>query len=368
MQVYLVGGAVRDSILNYPFHERDWVVVGAEPQQLLDQGYQQVGKDFPVFLHPDTKEEYALARTERKSGKGYAGFECYSAANVTLEEDLQRRDLTINAIAQDPEGNLIDPYKGQHDIDNKLLRHVSDAFTEDPLRVIRTARFYARYYHLGFRIADETAQLMRSIASSGELEHLSRERVWVETEKALNERSPEYYFIALKSSHALSRLFPMFSDLTIANFDIINSQQSNSFTAAQRFALLFSHIPINSKDNTTNIGQALKALKIPKEFIELAQLVHQQHRFISQTNLTAFDALNILKHCDAYRRPERFFQLLECCERIKNTGNDQRLQRALDTCENINAAKLAQQGLKGPEIAQALHQQRLKALTASFTQ
>ena len=206
MQRYLVGGAVRDTLLGYPFHERDWVVVGATPQQMLELGYQQVGKDFPVFLHPQTKEEHALARTERKSGKGYTGFDVYSAPDVTLEQDLLRRDLTINAIAQADDGTLVDPFGGAKDIAAKVLRHVSNAFAEDPLRVLRVARFYARYAHLGFTVADETIALMAQL--SEELTTLSPERVWQETAKALSEATPQAYFELLKQTGALEVLMP----------------------------------------------------------------------------------------------------------------------------------------------------------------
>ena len=208
MNLYLVGGAVRDKLLGYPFTEKDWVVVGATPEEMIEQGFRQVGSDFPVFLHPKTKEEHALARTERKSGPGYKGFQCFSDTSVTLEEDLSRRDLTINAIAEDNEGNLIDPYGGQRDIANKILRHVSDAFVEDPLRVLRVARFAARYQHLGFTIAPETLALMTAITSSGELQHLTPERVWVETNKGLGERSPRTYIEVLRHCGALKVLLP----------------------------------------------------------------------------------------------------------------------------------------------------------------
>ena len=208
MKIYLVGGAVRDSLLNLPVTEQDWVVVGCTPEQLLTQGYQQVGKDFPVFLHPVSHEEYALARTERKSGAGYTGFTCYAAPDVTLEEDLLRRDLTINAIARSADGELIDPYHGQQDLENKVLRHVSDAFGEDPLRVLRVARFAARFAHLGFSIAAETQSLMAAMAQSGELSALTPERVWKETEKALKTQSPQIYFQVLRDCGALVVLFP----------------------------------------------------------------------------------------------------------------------------------------------------------------
>ena len=196
MKTYLVGGAVRDSLLEIPVFDRDWVVVGAAPSELIALGYQQVGKDFPVFLNPKTHEEYALARTERKSGQGYTGFTCYAAPDVTLEQDLQRRDLTINAIARSADGELIDPFNGVADLQARVLRHVSEAFGEDPLRVLRVARFAARFAHLGFTVAPETAELMRQMANSGELAALTPERVWKETEKALQSQSPQVYCCA----------------------------------------------------------------------------------------------------------------------------------------------------------------------------
>ena len=191
METYRVGGAVRDTLLGYPHQETDWVVVGSTPEEMISEGYTQVGRDFPVFLHPDTKEEYALARTERKSGPGYHGFVVHADPSVTLEEDLERRDLTINAMAMDEDGVITDPFGGQADLDANILRHVSPHFIEDPLRVLRVARFAARYHHLGFRIADDTLALMTDIVGAGELSHLSVERVWVETEKALGEQLPD---------------------------------------------------------------------------------------------------------------------------------------------------------------------------------
>ncbi|MCB1675231.1 MAG: multifunctional CCA addition/repair protein, partial [Halioglobus sp.] len=208
MEVYLVGGAVRDELLGCPVTERDWVVVGAQPEDLLRLGYQQVGRDFPVFLHPQTREEYALARTERKRGHGYTGFALHCDSSVTLEEDLQRRDLTINAMARAPSGAIIDPYGGRGDIEAKILRHVSPAFVEDPLRVLRTARFAARYAHLGFTVADRTMQLMAEIVRQDELAHLPHERVWVELQRALGERSPDVFVQVLRECGALARLLP----------------------------------------------------------------------------------------------------------------------------------------------------------------
>ncbi len=208
MKIYLVGGAVRDGLLGLPVKDKDWVVVGATPQQMLDNGYQQVGRDFPVFLHPDSHEEYALARTERKSGHGYTGFVCHADPDVTLEQDLQRRDLTINAIALDENGGYVDPWGGREDLERRILRHVSPAFNEDPLRVLRVARFAARYAHLNFRIADDTMSLMREMAARGELAHLTPERVWKETENALSARNPQVYFQVLRDCGALAILFP----------------------------------------------------------------------------------------------------------------------------------------------------------------
>lgn len=208
MKTYLVGGAVRDSLLGYPIHERDWVVVGATPEQLLEQGYRQVGRDFPVFLHPSTGEEYALARTERKSAPGYYGFQCRFDPSVSLQDDLLRRDLTINAMAVDAEGELIDPYHGQADLQAKLLRHISPAFAEDPVRILRVARFAARYHHLGFKLAEETRQLMYSMVKKGELAYLVAERVWQEWQRSLQEKNPEIFITILRACGALKIVLP----------------------------------------------------------------------------------------------------------------------------------------------------------------
>ena len=207
METYLVGGAVRDQLLGLPVTEKDWVVVGTTPEKMLALGYRPVGKDFPVFLHPKTQEEYALARTERKIKKGYTGFDFYTAEDVTLEDDLKRRDLTINAMAQTPAGEIIDPFGGRRDLQNKLLRHVSPAFSEDPVRILRVARLAARYAHLGFTVADETIMLMRKMVNNGEVDALVAERVWQETAKALQEKSPQIFFTTLRTCGALRKIF-----------------------------------------------------------------------------------------------------------------------------------------------------------------
>jgi tRNA nucleotidyltransferase (CCA-adding enzyme) len=208
MQKYLVGGAVRDKLLGYPVYELDWVVVGETPESMIKQGFRAVGKDFPVFLHPETQEEHALARTERKTAPGYKGFIVHADTDVTLEQDLLRRDLTINAIAMTPEGEIIDPYGGCDDLGKRLFRHVSPAFAEDPVRILRVARFAARYHHLGFTLAPDTAELMQAMVVAGEVDHLVPERVWVELLKALNERSPSAFFYTLKDVGALEKIFP----------------------------------------------------------------------------------------------------------------------------------------------------------------
>ncbi|MDX1392236.1 MAG: multifunctional CCA addition/repair protein, partial [Rheinheimera sp.] len=340
MQRYLVGGAVRDSLLGYPFHERDWVVVGATPQQMLDLGYQQVGKDFPVFLHPHSKEEHALARTERKSGKGYTGFTVYAAPDVTLEQDLLRRDLTINAIAQADDGTLIDPFGGVSDIHNKVLRHVSAAFAEDPLRVLRVARFYARYAHLGFTVASETRQLMQELST--ELDTLPPERVWQETAKALSEQTPQAYFDMLHQTGALPVLMPELAALwgvpqPVQWHPEIDTGVHTLMVLAQA-ALLTKRLDIRFAALVHDLGkgatkaelwpahhghehsglplikQLCQRLRVPNDCRDLAllvceyhQLIHRAQQLKSSTVLKLFDAI------DLWRKPERLDAILLCC-------------------------------------------------------
>lgn len=401
VQRYLVGGAVRDSLLGYPFHERDWVIVGATPQQMLDAGYQQVGKDFPVFLHPQTKEEHALARTERKSGKGYTGFSVYAAPDVTLEQDLLRRDLTINAIAQADDGSLVDPFGGVADIRQKILRHVSDAFAEDPLRVLRVARFYARYAHLGFSVASETQALMRQLNS--ELATLTAERVWQETAKALSEHTPQAYFQLLYDTGALQVLMPELAvlwgvpqppqwhpeiDTGVHTLMVLQQAAMLSPRLDIRFAALVHDLgkgatkpelwPAHHGHEHTGlplIKQLCERLRVPNDCRDLAllvceyhQLVHRARELKSSTVLKLFDAI------DLWRKPERLEAILLCCtaDLRGRTGFEQAeypqasyLQALATAARSNNARDLVAQGLTGQAIKQGLQKARLNSIKAA---
>ena len=345
--VYLVGGAVRDQLLNLPVKDRDWVIVGATPQTLIDLGYQQVGKDFPVFLHPQSKEEYALARTERKSGQGYTGFICDFSAEITLEQDLIRRDLTINAMAQDLQGNLYDPYHGADDLRQRILRHVSPAFVEDPLRVLRVARFAARYHHLGFTIAPETLQLMQTLTQQGELQHLTAERVWAETEKALNEKNPEIYFETLRQVGALAVLFPELDALygvpnpakyhpeidsfvhtmMVLQQATLLSEQVDCHKSAVRFAAIchdlgkartpksnWPHHHGHEKLGITPTRNLCKRLKVPSYYQQLAELTCEYHTHIHKiVELRPETVVKLFNIFDVWRKPLRFMEFLLVC-------------------------------------------------------
>lgn len=400
VQIYLVGGAVRDQLLEYPFHERDWVVVGAHPHQLLDQGYQQVGKDFPVFLHPKTKEEYALARTERKQGSGYTGFVTYAAPDVTLEQDLARRDLTINAIAQAENGSLIDPYGGVHDIEQRILRHVSPAFAEDPLRVLRVARFYARYYHLGFRVADETLALMQQLSQSGELRTLAAERVWQELNKALSCKHPEAFIDLLQQCGALSELMPELAalwgvpqpakwhpeiDTGIHTLLVLQQAAQLSERIDIRFAALVhdlgkgvsppEHWPSHHGHEHTGlplINQLCQRLRVPNDCRDLALLVCQYHQLLHRaTELKASTILKLFDGIDLWRKPERLEAILLCCmaDLRGRTGFENAdypaktlLPALAEAALAVNVKALIQPGMKGEAIKQALQQARLEAI------
>ena len=402
MQIYLVGGAVRDRLLNYPVREKDWVVVGASPQDMLDQGFKPVGKDFPVFLHPETKEEYALARTERKTAPGYTGFEFHASPNVTLEQDLQRRDLTINAIAEDLEGRLIDPYQGQADLEHKILRHVSAAFAEDPVRILRVARFAARYHHLGFKIADETLQLMQSMVSAGEVDALVAERVWQEMLKALNEKHPEIFIKVLRDCGALKKILPevdcLFGvpqpeiyhpeiDTGIHTMMVLQQASKLSDDARVRFAALThdlgkgvtpgDRLPSHHghEEAGADIVKALcQRLRIPNEFRDLAVITCRFHLHAHRAfELKASTLLKTLEQLDGLRKPERFEQFLLACEadmrgRLNFEDYDYRqaqyLRDALHAIANTDIESLKQQQLGGKAMAEAIYRERLKGLKA----
>ncbi|MBU1309826.1 MAG: multifunctional CCA addition/repair protein [Gammaproteobacteria bacterium] len=404
MQRYLVGGAVRDSLLGYPFHERDWVVVGATPQQMLDAGYQQVGKDFPVFLHPQTKEEHALARTERKSGRGYTGFSVYAAPDVTLEQDLLRRDLTINAIAQADDGSLVDPFGGAADIANKILRHVSEAFAEDPLRVLRVARFYARYAHLGFSVAPETQALMRQL--SDELNTITPERVWQETAKALSEQTPQAYFQLLHDTGALAALMPELDtlwgvpqppqwhpeiDTGVHTLLVLQQAAALSPRLDIRFAALVHDLgkgvtkpelwPSHHGHEHTGlplINQLCDSLRVPNDCRELALLVCEYHQLVHRAReLKSSTVLKLFNAIDVWRKPERLEAiLLSCTADLRGrTGFEQAaypqadyLQKLADAARQVTAKDLVAQGLKGEAIKQGLHLARLAAIKAAQQQ
>ncbi|WP_340615922.1 multifunctional CCA addition/repair protein [Xenorhabdus entomophaga] len=387
MKVYLVGGAVRDQLLGLPVTERDWVIVGGNPETLLSEGYQQVGKDFPVFLHPKTYEEYALARTERKSGQGYTGFTCYAAPDVTLEEDLLRRDLTINAMAQTPEGELFDPYHGADDLKNRILRHVSAAFSEDPLRVLRLARFAARFAHLGFSIAPETQSLIAEMVASGELSSLTAERVWRETEKALTSQSPQVYFQVLRDCGALAVLFPEIDNLFgvllplrdeiqektplrldagLHSLQVLRMSTQLSEEADIRFASLCSHIGIMS------VKQMCERLRIPNSARDLAAIVTQYHgwvhtagQLLPETLLALFNAI------DAWRKPQRIEQLIICSEADNRgyTGSEtlsypqgNYLREVFAIASQVNVQEVIARGFQGAEIRTELERQRRIAI------
>lgn len=307
MQVYLVGGAVRDRLLGIVPKERDWVVVGVNAQALLDQAYTPVGKDFPVFLHPETKEEYALARIERKTGKGYTGFECEANETVTLEEDLKRRDLTINAMAEDENGQIIDPYGGQEDLKAKQLRHVSAAFHEDPLRVLRAARFAAQLP--GFVVADETQSMMTSMAASGELAHLVAERVWQELSKALLSALPQRFVEVLAACGAWQLLFPEAEGcVDIVSQGMVHAA-SAGLTLKQRFAAGFGAVL-----SAHELKSLQRRLRPPKACMQLAVLVCRHQSQIQQSSsLDAEQVVDLFDQCDIWRRLERWQALLGVC-------------------------------------------------------
>lgn len=402
MKVYLVGGAIRDQLLGYPVRERDWVVVGGTPEALINQGFQQVGRDFPVFLHPKTREEYALARIERKQTAGYYGFRCDFNPEVTLEEDLARRDLTINAMAMDDSGTIIDPFDGQAALREKILQHVSPAFVEDPVRVLRVARFAARFHHLGFSVADETRCLMNEMVKQGEVSHLVPERVWQEFQRSLSEKNPEQFITVLRNCGALRVVIPEFDrlfgipnlidsphslvgegervsiiDSGLQALDALKKIVLVSESPVLRFAALFHNIgnictPIADWPTHRSTKEAIHQqiatlclrLRVPKEYSQLAQMTAQFYRTIQQLPmLTAETIVTTLEQCDAFRRPENFAELLLICDAIACHPSQQQAkywQIIAENCGKITAKSLIAQGCEGRGIKSGLHQKRVE--------
>jgi len=401
MKTYLVGGAVRNKLLGLPVKDRDWVVIGATPKKMIEEGFEPIGENFPVFLHPKTKEEYALARTERKSGKGYKGFVFYSSPKVTLEDDLKRRDLTINAIAEDENGELIDPYGGEADLKNGILRHVSPAFVEDPLRVLRIARFAACF---GFKIADETIKLLHIISKSNELDTLTPERVWSEMEKALAGKYPTRFILALRSCNALKILFPEIDalfgipqnkkyhpEIDVGRHTLMALNQSVQLSSDPivRFSVLVhdlgkattpkEQLPNHDGHETRGINiidSFCERYKIPNKYHDLAACVSEFHIDCHQIQeMEPKEILERLEKLDAFRRPERFKKFLIACEsdsrgragfEEKEFPQAKYFLNALEISRGVNVDLLANKSLKGKELGEALRKERIKILEESL--
>jgi len=397
VKIYLVGGAVRDSLLNLPIKDKDYMVVGATPEQMQQLGYRQVGKDFPVFLHPKTQQEYALARTERKVGLGYGGFSCYASPDVTLEQDLLRRDLTINAIAQDEEGNLYDPYNGVADIQARQLRHVSTAFAEDPLRVLRVARFAARFHSLGFKIAKETMSLMQHMSQTEELTALTPERVWQEVDKSLGGPNTEIFFQVLRQCGALKILFPEIDalfgipqpekwhpeiDTGLHTLMVLTQATLLTQDKAVRFAALVHDLgkALSPKEHWPKhhghgqkglpiIKKLCERLRVPNEYRDLALLVSDQHQNVHQAfELRAETIVKVFDKADFWRKPERLNQLLLACiaDMRGRTGFEHQAYPQSDylnacflAANNVDIKAIIAAGFQGGQIKQALNLRRI---------
>ncbi|MEN8174975.1 MAG: multifunctional CCA addition/repair protein [Pseudomonadota bacterium] len=405
MNVYLVGGAVRDRLLDIESAERDWVVVGARAEDLLAQGFKPVGKDFPVFLHPETREEYALARTERKVDKGYHGFVFHADPTVTLAEDLKRRDLTINAMAMTPGGEIIDPYGGREDLEAGRLRHVSDAFREDPVRILRVARFAARFAHRGFRVSHATQRLMREMVAAGEVDALVPERVWKETQRALEEPTPSRFFEVMRSCGALARLFPEIDrlfgvpqpsqhhpevDTGVHVMMVLEQAARLSADARVRFAALLHDLgkgetPVadwprhkgHEQRSLALVRGVCDRLRVPGDYCDLANMVAEHHgRFRRVGDVPeAEPVVRFLEELDAFRRPERFDRFLLACEadlrgrrgfEEKDFSQPADFRRALAAANEVKASAVMASGARGPEIRTALHAERVAAVRPLF--
>jgi tRNA nucleotidyltransferase (CCA-adding enzyme) len=406
MQTYMVGGAVRDALLGLPVNDHDWVVVGATPQEMIAGGYLPVGKDFPVFLHPQTREEYALARTERKTARGYHGFAIHADPNVTLEEDLARRDLTINAIAKDDQGRLIDPFGGQADLAQRVLRHVTHAFREDPVRILRVARFAARFSD--FSLAPETLTLMREMVEAGEVDALVAERVWQELARGLMENKPSRMFEVLRECGALAKLLPEVErlwgvpqraeyhpeiDTGVHLMMVMDMSARLQASLAVRFACLThdlgkgttpAHVlpkHIGHEERSARLLQDVcKRLRVPTDCRELADVVAREHGNIHRSmDLSAAALVRLLERCDAFRKPQRFDEILLACEcDARGRGGlaeepypqRARLQAALAAAQSVAthdiAARAQQDALEGPRIGKLIHEARVKAVASKL--
>ena len=354
MKIYLVGGAVRDKLLGLPVQERDWVVVGATPQEMLQQGFRKVGRDFPVFLHPKTHEEYALARTERKVGKGYTKFICYTDPSVTLEDDLKRRDLTINAMAQTPEGKIIDPYGGRKDLANHILRHVSSAFAEDPVRILRLARFAARFSN--FMVHPETNKLISTMLKQGEVDALVPERVWLELERALPEQAPERFFETLNNCKVLAKLFPQL----VPHLTSITTALRNIVTLSNDTVVRFATVTFAL--TTEQIKHFCQQYRPPKVYQELSLLVAKFKNRLASLVLNPEDAVTLLEQIDAYRKPKRIQQLLFTCEAYnQGTPHSAQLLQAYQLSKNVKLSAQTVAQANKTDLPHLLHTKRKKA-------
>ncbi|KTD79344.1 multifunctional CCA addition/repair protein [Legionella waltersii] len=403
MKVYLVGGAVRDQLLGFPMQEKDWVVVGATPEELINRNFRQVGRDFPVFLHPETKEEYALARTERKVASGYYGFSCDYSKSVTLEEDLARRDLTINAMAMDESGLLIDPYGGKKDLAAKVLRHVSPSFVEDPVRVLRVARFACRYHHLGFTVANETRILMYEMVKRGELAFLVAERVWQEWQRSLTEANPEQFILTLRSCDALRIVLPEINrlfgvpnparhhpeiDSGIHTLMTLQAAVGLSADPIVRFAALvhdlgkalspMSEWPKHHEHEERGVAviqQLCARLRIPNDYRDLAKMVSRYHLLVHRVSeLRPTTIIKVLDEVDVFRRPTLLNKLLMACQAdAQGRGFEvhypqtKRWQDIYAECVKVKPDRFIDQGHEGIAIKEAMRQQRIAHIEQMMT-
>jgi tRNA nucleotidyltransferase (CCA-adding enzyme) len=400
VKIYRVGGAVRDRLLGLPLKDIDWVVTGATPEQMLALGYKSIGKDFPVFLHPESKQEYALARSERKTGPGYRGFEINTDPGITIEQDLQRRDLTINAIAEDEDGNLVDPWGGQRDIEARCLRHVSEAFVEDPVRVLRVARFAARFHELGFTVAPETRELIRQMGASGELESLVPERVWAELSRALDESAPQQFFLTLRECAVLARLFPeidaLFGIPQTARYHpeidtgvhlmlALAKSAELGFDNQTRFAVLVHDLGKATTDpeilpshhgheqrGTALVRDFCKRWRVPRAYTELAMITTEYHTLVHRAfDLKPATLLKLMTGADCLRKPGRFRKMLDACiadlrgrKGFEDAAYPQAtfLERLGECLREMDTVEFQRQGLGGKALGDAIRDARLRLI------